>query len=132
MKIVRTSSNFPAYLEDVGLAAVFEGAEKVSIGFRQEKTVDASGNETFENVEVFGDGQASYSCEWPDDWGAPPSEQDLDGWVKAVPVEALAPTIPERLQVLTKAFNTLAVAYLEEGGDETSPSTFLRFVSKSK
>lgn len=80
MNIVRKSHNFKPYMKSVHDAeVVFAGCEEVSLGYRQELVGDV-----LENVEVKGLGAALHSFEWPDDWGAPPTEQDLDNWLPPV------------------------------------------------
>lgn len=88
MNIVRKSHNFKPYMKSVHDAeVVFAGCEEVSLGYRQELVGDV-----LENVEVKGLGAALHSFEWPDDWGAPPTEQDLDNWSPPViePIKELS------------------------------------------
>lgn len=99
MTIIRKSPNFRAFLQATeGVEPDFAGCDEVSLGFRQ---VERDG--IIEQVEVKGEGPASYSIDWLDDWGAPPSESDLDAWKPEVPVEVPSLSAREKALLVKEA-----------------------------
>ena len=98
MQITRKSHRFNQYLKSLyGVEAIFAGCEEVVTGYRQEKVSEDS--DELVNVEVKGLGAALYSFDWPDDWGAPPSEQDLDNWEAPKDVEVVVVPLAERAKL---------------------------------
>lgn len=116
MNIVRKSLNFKPYMQSVhGAEVVFAGCEEVSLGYRQELVGDV-----LENVEVKGLGAALHSFEWPDDWGAPPTEQDLDNWSPPVIEEVKVLSTGEKAAKVRELVNARLFALYGELADESS------------
>lgn len=136
MEIIRKSPKFEAFLKETRDARPeFVGYEEVSLGYRQELGVDNFGNESMLSVEVFGPGAELNSFEWPDDWGAPPSEQDLDNWEPAAPVEEPSLTPGEKALKVKEAVNTglckLYVELADELGVEEASNFVIAVIAKA-
>lgn len=131
MNIVRKSHNFKPYMKSVHDAeVVFAGCEEISLGYRQELVGDV-----LENVEVKGLGATLHSFEWPDDWGAPPSEQDLDNWSPPVIEEVKELSTGEKAAKVRELVNARLLALYGELADkhgvDESVALIAAFLGKS-
>lgn len=86
MEIIRKSKNFAELVKHFFDADVdVIPGEPVVVGYRQEQGTDAFGREATIEIPEMGEGAPSYRFDWPDEAGAPPSEQEIDEWSKPLP-----------------------------------------------